>query len=82
MAKPSIEEGDARTTRVSVTLPAFTLFEIDGLIGTYGPTRAQVIALAVEYWLHDNEEKIAHRKGRFAEFQNARPAKTGRRPKA
>jgi hypothetical protein len=63
-------EGD--TIRFKITLPAFTVFELDDLVGIYAPSRAQVAAHAVEQWLHDNEEKIALRKARYAEFLKSR----------
>jgi metal-responsive CopG/Arc/MetJ family transcriptional regulator len=63
---------DGDTIRFKITLPAFTVFELDDLVKIYAPTRAQVAAHAVEQWLHDNEEKIALRKARYADFLKSR----------
>lgn len=60
------------TRQFKITLPAFVIFELDDLINIYAPSRAQVAALAIEQWLHDNSEKIAHRKQRYAEFLKSR----------
>jgi hypothetical protein len=66
---------DPETVRVTVTLPAFTCFEVDGLVNIYGPSRAQVIAQIIESWLHDNEAKIAHRKARYEEYRSGRASR-------
>ena len=65
-----METGD--TVRFSITLTNFTIFELDDLVNIYAPSRAQVAAHAIEQWLHDNEEKIALRKARYADFLKKR----------
>jgi hypothetical protein len=62
------DSDDGDTVRFKITVPKFTAFELDDLVNIYAPSRAQVAAHAVEQWLHDNEEKIALRKARYAEF--------------
>jgi len=78
MAFEEQRETGGATQRLSVTLPAFTVFEIDGLVNVYGPTRAQVVATIVESWLHDNEQKIDHRKRRYAEFRAVKRSRNRR----
>jgi len=63
-------EGD--TDRFSITLTNFTIFELDDLVNIHAPSRARVAAHAIEQWLHDNEDKIALRKARDADFVKTR----------
>lgn len=73
--------GAPPTQRFSVTLTEFTVFELDGLVGLLGPTRAQVVARVVEDWLLNNVGKIEHLRERHTVFQELRAARRASRGK-
>jgi Arc/MetJ-type ribon-helix-helix transcriptional regulator len=72
MATEHAGDGRRDTVRTTVTLPKFLHFQLEKLVGIYGPSVSEVIGFVLQSWLHENDEKVQRQQARFEEFANRR----------
>jgi Arc/MetJ-type ribon-helix-helix transcriptional regulator len=65
-------QGRRDTVRTTVTLQKFLHFQIEKLVGIYGPSVSEVIGFVLQSWLHENDEKIQRQQARFEDFAGRR----------
>ena len=59
------------TKRPTITLTAFVHFQLNDLVGIYGPSLSEVVGFIIQSWLHENDANVTRQRRRFAAYRRS-----------